>query len=342
MTDTSQNPAPQDFYTHLVSSFRLSRAVWLAAHFHLADAIGTGPTPVEDIALSTGTHPDSLRRLLNTLTAAGMFRSTGDGYYSPTPISDLLRSDHPKSQRSWIEVMLGGDNYEAWGVVDESLRTGQTAFDIRYGMSSFEYFSSHPEAGRVFAESMTATTRAFENAIMEADPFPRFTYAVDVGGSHGSLLRRLLERNVEATGVIFDSPDVIDSWIANGYDNLDGRMTGVGGDFFASVPAGGDLYLLKLILHDWNDDQAGMILRRVRESIRPDGKIAIVETVLSESPTDLWGRLKDLNMLALTGGRERTRQEFERLLDDSGFQLERIVPPSSRLSVLIASPCPIG
>jgi DNA-binding MarR family transcriptional regulator len=347
MTETTidQRPEPGDLYVHLVSSFRLSRAVWLALRFRLPDIIGSEPVPARDIARATGTDPDSLKRLLDALTAAGLFQATGPGenrLYSSTPTSELLRSDHPKSQRAWIEVMLGGDHYEAWGSIDESLRTGQTAFDLRYGMSSFEYYACHPEAGRAFAESMTATTRAFEDAIMEADPFPRFTFAVDVGGSHGSFLRRLLERNVEATGVIFDLPDVIGGWIANGYDNLDGRMTGIGGDFFESVPAGGDLYLLKLILHDWDDTQAAVILRRVREAIQPDGKIAIVETVLSESSTDLWGRLKDLNMLAITGGRERTQVSFSRLLDEAGFHLERIVPASSRLSILIASPCPIG
>jgi O-methyltransferase domain/Dimerisation domain len=281
-----QDSEPQELYMRLASGFRLSRAVWLAARFRLADVIGAGPASAAEIARASGTHPDSVKRLLDALTAAGLFRSEGDGLYGPTPASDQLRSDHPKSQLALIEVVLGGEHFEAWGAMEESLRTGQTDFDVRHGASWIDYYTAHPRAGRAFAGAMSDTTRAFDGAILEADPFPEFGLAVDVGGSHGSLLRRLLERNSEAKGVVLDLPEVIADWPAEYRNDLDGRLTGVGGDFFRAVPEGADLYLLKHILHDWDDERAEKILRRVREDVRPGGWVAIVEHVLPESPVE--------------------------------------------------------
>jgi hypothetical protein len=328
----------QDLYVGVVSNFRLSRAIWLAARFRLADAIGEGPAQVEEIARVTGTHAGYLRRLLKVLVSAGYFRSAGDGGYGPTAASDLLRSDHPKSQRGMIEVMLGGEIYAAWGSLEEAFRTGQPAFEISHGMSWIDYFASHEEAGMTFAEAMSGTTRAWESAILQADPFPPFSLAVDVGGSHGSLVRSLLEQNGEARGVVFDLPGVIASWQEQGYDDREGRVTGIGGDFFEAVPDGGDLYLLKFILHDWDDDRARIILRRVREAIRPDGHIALVETVLPDAPEPHPGWLMDLGMLTITGGRERTADDFTAMLEATGFRLVRIVPTGSPMSVIVAAP----
>jgi hypothetical protein len=185
---------------------------------------------------------------------------------------------------------------------------------------------------------MTSTTRAFEDAILASDPFPAFRFAVDVGGSHGSLLRRLLKQNPEAKGVVFDLPEVIAGLPDGSHDGLDGRITGIGGDFFASVPAGGDLYLLKWILHDWGDDEARTILRRVREAVQADGRLAILETVLPDAPVDHPGWMMDMTMLVITGGRERTAAEIAGLLDETGWRPGRVVATDSPLSVVLASP----
>ncbi|MQA72742.1 MAG: methyltransferase [Solirubrobacterales bacterium] len=336
-----QSADPQELIRRVLFSFWLSRAVWLAARLRLADAIGAGPTPTAEIARLSGTDPESCKRLLDALAAAGLLRSDERGRYGPTPASDLLRSDHPRSQRGLIDVLLGGEQFEAWGALETSLRTGRPAFDVRHGASWIDYYNAHPDAGRAFAEAMSGTTRAFEDAILEADPFGDFSFAVDVGGSHGSLLRRLLERNAEARGVVLDLPEVI-AGLATGGD-LGDRFTAVEGDFFEAVPAGGDLYLLKLILHDWDDERAEAILRRVREALGPGGSVAIIETVLPESPAERLGSaehpgwLMDLNMLAMTGGRERTAPAFASLLEGAGWRLERIVPTRSPISVVLAS-----
>jgi hypothetical protein len=326
---------PQAFTLRIVEGFRLSRAVWLAAHLRLADVIGDRSLPAAEIARACGAHAHSLERVLDVLAAHGIFRREEGGRFGPTGDSDLLRSDHPRSQRAWLDVVLGGPHYEAWGALGDAIMAGSTAFDVRHGASWIDYHRAHPEAEQAFAEAMSATTRAFEDAILEADAFPPFRLAVDVGGSHGSLLRRLLERNPEASGVVFDLPEVIDGWRA---EERDDRLMAVGGDFFEAVPGGGDLYVLKFILHDWDDERAEQILRRVREAVAPDGRLAIVDVVLPEPPAEHAGWLMDLNMLVLTGGRERTAQAFASLLERSRWRCERITPTGAPLSVVLASP----
>ena len=269
-------PAPSDLYVNLVTDFRLARAIWCAAHFRLADAIGTGPTSVDDIAATTGTNAGALRRLLDALTASGLICSDSAGHYGLTPASAVLRSDHPQSQRALIDLTLGGEFYEAWGALQSTLVTGQTAFEARHGASWIDFYNAHPESGRAFAEAMTGVTRAFEAGVLQSDPFPPFRRVVDVGGSQGSLLRSLLEHTPDATGVVLDLPNVIAGWSESGVDTLGGRITGVGGNFFESVPAGEDLYLLKMILHDWDDERAVSILRTVGEAMGPSSRLAIV------------------------------------------------------------------
>jgi len=327
-----------DFALRTIGGFRLSRAVWLAARLRLADLIGDGAASAAELAVATDTDADALERLMQALAAFGVFRREDDGRFGQSPTSDLLRSDHPRSQRAWIECILGGEMFEAWAEIESAVRTGRPSFDARHGVSWVEYYREHEDAGALFADAMSATTRAFEDALLAAEPFPSFCFAVDVGGSQGSLLRRLLERNPAARGLLFDLPEVIERWRAAQPDDLGGRLTTAAGDFFEAVPAGADLYLLKFILHDWDDERAVAILRRVREAVAPGGRIAIVETVLPDTPAEHAGYLFDLNMLAVTGGRERTASEFAALLDRAGCRIERVTPTDSPLSVMLTEP----
>jgi hypothetical protein len=327
-----------DLALRALGGFRLSRAVWLAARLRLADVIGDGAASAGELAAAGGTDTDAVERLMKALAAFGVFRCEPDGRFRQTPASEVLRSDHPRSQRAWIECLLGGEMFEAWGAIESSVRTGRPAFDARHGASWVEYYREHPDAAALFAEAMSATTNAFEAALLAADAFPSFWLAVDVGGSAGTLLRRLLERHPDARGVLFDLPDVIERLEAERTDDLDGRLTTASGDFFQRVPEGGDLYLLKFILHDWDDERAVAILRRVREAVAPDGRIAVVETVLPDTPTEHPGWLFDLNMLTVTGGRERTAGAFAALLADAGCRVERVTPTASPLSVILAAP----
>ena len=327
-----------DFALRMLGGFRLSRAVWLAARLRLADLVGDGPATVTELAAASRTDPDALERLLDALAAFGIFRRDGAAGFGQTPASEVLRSDHPRSQRAWLECLLGGEMFEAWGAIESAVRTGRPSFETRHGVSWVEYYREHEDAGALFAEAMSATTRTFEDALLAADAFPPFAFAVDVGGSQGSLLRRLLERNPDARGVLFDLPEVIERWRAEQPDDLDGRLSAVAGDFFEHVPPGGDLYLLKFILHDWDDERAVAILRQVREALAPGGRIAIVEAVLPDQPMEHPGWLFDLNMLAVTGGRERAERGFAALLERAGCRIEHVTPTGCPLSVMVTAP----
>jgi hypothetical protein len=324
------------FALRTLTAFRLSRAVWLAARLRLADLVD-GPSTVAELASKSETDPDALGRLLRALAAFGVFQLEPDGRFAHTPASQLLRSDHPRSQRAWLECLLGGEMFDAWATIESAVRTGQPSFNSVHGMTWVEYYREHEPAAALFADAMSATTRAFEDALLAADPFPSFACAVDVGASQGSLLRRLLERNPHARGVLFDLPEVIERWRAERPDDLGGRLQAVAGDFFEHLPAGGDLYVLKFILHDWDDERAVAILSNALRAVADGGRLAIVETVLPDTPAEHPGYLFDLNMLAITGGRERTMQDFTDLLDRAGWRIERIVATESPLSVILAA-----
>lgn len=316
----------------------LARALWAAARLRIADAIGEESEPIEAIADRTGTHADSLRRLLMALSASGVFRVGQDGRIGHTPISRLLRSDHPSSQRAFVESVLGHEHYQAWAMIDDAVRTGRTAFDSCFGMPVFDYFREHAEAARLFGEAMTGTTRMVEDAVLAAHDFGHFDIGVDIGGSEGSLLRRILVRTPDARGIVFDLPRVTDAARLAWQETAEApRLSAVGGDFFKSVPAG-DLYLLKFILHDWDDELATLILRNIRSAIRADGRVAIVEMVLPDGVAPHPGWLMDINMLVMTGGRERSAAQYETLLHGAGFRTEQVIPTASPMSIIIARP----
>lgn len=316
---------PVEAVMQMASGFWVSRALWGACRLGVADAIDDEPQPVERLAQKVGAEPDSLRRLLNALSAFGVFARDGEDRFAHTPLSRVLRSDDPATQRSFVESIYGDEHYEAWGVFDQTLRTGRTAFDLKFGKPVFEYFGEHPQSAQLFSQAMTATTKIVEQSMFEAHSFRPFTLAVDVGGSLGSLLRGVLARHPDAEGILFDRPRLVEQaeavWAGTPEAS---RMRAVGGDFFEAVPEGGDLYLLKFILHDWTDQQCVQILKNIRSAIRPDGRLAVMEIVLPDNPEPHLGWLMDLNMLAMTGGRERTVAEYAKLFDAAGFRRDRV------------------
>ncbi len=326
---------PADMIMQMASGLWVSRAIWTACRIGVPEAIGDKPTSIRSIAHVTGTDAEMLRRLMNALAAAGVFQRTPEGLFGHNELSDVLRKDHPASQRAIVDIVFGDEHYQAWGLIDRTLKTGKTAFDLRYGMPVFGYFGQHPDRAAAFSEAMTSSTRMLEEAIMAAHSFRPFDLAVDVGGSQGSLLRSILARHTEARGIIFDLPEIVEVV----QPTLEGtRITAEAGSFFENVTAGGDLYLLKFILHDWTDEQCGMILANIRRAIRPDGRVAIFEMVLPDAPVPHPGWFMDLNMMAMTGGRERTVAEYEALLTHAGFKLDRVTRTTSPMSVVEAVP----
>ncbi|WP_119679354.1 methyltransferase [Indioceanicola profundi] len=332
----TQSYAPSEFGFAMSHHLWMARCVWLAARLRLADAIGERPVDIDTLARRTETEPAPLARLMRALAAYGVFTRNADGTFGPSALSDTLRSDSPGSQRAFIDAVLGHEHYDAWGAVEETLRTGHTAFDARFGMPVFDWFSDHPADGRRFGEAMTSVTETMEAAILAAHQFRPFTCAVDVGGGHGSLLRHILARHPDSRGIVFDLPEIVADGRRQWEETPEGvRMEARGGDFFSAVPAG-DLYTLKFILHDWDDNYALRILRNIRASALPGARLAVMEILLPEASEPHPGWLMDMNMLVMTGGRERTAKEYASLLAEAGFRLDRITPTKAPMSVVEA------
>lgn len=336
MTITSP-AAPGDAIFELASGLWVSRALWLAARFRIADAVDQQPKPLACIAEETATDTDTLGRLLRALASVGVFRAEGDGFVH-SPLSEVLRSDSATSQRALIESLFGHEHYAAWGSIADSLRSGETAFDRHFGKRQFDWLAENPVPAKLFGEAMTGATLWMEEAVVAAHDFGAFELGVDVGGSHGSFIRRLLARTPQGRGILYDLPATVKEGERTWRDAPEtSRLSAVGGDFFVSVPDGGDLYLLKFILHDWDDEHALLILNNIRASMRQDAAIAIVEMMLPDETTvPHVGWFLDLNMLALTGGRERSRAQYAALLERAGLRLESTTPTASPVTVLVA------
>jgi hypothetical protein len=335
----AQQVPPQAAIMHIIADYWLSRAVYLAARLKLADVIGNRRPALGAVAAATGTRPEALRRLLRALTAHGIFREEDDGTFSQTPLSKVLRSGIPGSMRAFAEVELGHDHYDSWRDAETCFTQPGTAFERIFSTPIWRYYAEHPELQALFGEAMTNLTAIANAAVLGSYQFDAFTTAVDVGGGHGSFLAAILGGNPTAKGVLFDLPSVIEDAAKGEFVTRQGdRIRLVGGDFFKQVPAGGDLYLLKFVLHDWGDEDSVRILTNIRSAIAPSGRLAVVEMVLPGRNEPHVGALMDLNMMVMTGGVERTEAEYADLLVRAGFALERIAGTKSPFSVIEAVP----
>jgi ubiquinone/menaquinone biosynthesis C-methylase UbiE len=322
-----------------ITGFWMSRALWVAAKLGIADLLQSGPKTADELAQATDTHAPSLYRILRALTSAGIFQKESDGRFALTPLSETLVTNAPGSVRWFIISELGQEHYPAWGNLMQSVRTGEIAFDSYFGADIWKYFSQHPEDAAVFNDSMSGMTAAANEAIMSVYDFSPFKKVIDIGGGHGGLITSILKQNPEAQGVLFDAPQVIagarQKLEANGVAN---RCETVAGDFFKAVPEGGDVYVMKWIIHDWEDEKAITILKNCRRHMQPNGRLIIVDCVVPENDEPDFSKTFDLNMMVMTGGKERTKAEFEQLLAAAGFKLLRVIPTDVPTSVVEAQP----
>src|SRR6267143_1021451 len=276
-----------------------------------------------DDADATHTHGPSMARLLRALTSLGIFVEDMTGRYRQTALSDTLRSDHPESIRPFAMMLGAHFVWKPSGALQETVRTGQPSFERGYGAPFFQYLAGHPDDAAVFNAAMSSSP-GYLAAIVGAYDFSKFERIVDVGGGHGLLLARILAANPRLRGVLYDLPGVVAGSSALGQEPISQRCEIIGGDFFKGVPAGADAYMLKGIIHDWNDEAALKILKNCRRAIRPDGTLLIVEAVLTRS-TDPATALMDMLMMVLTSGRERTESEFRSLLQEAGFSMVQVI-----------------
>jgi hypothetical protein len=332
----------------MITAIRMTMGHWVAqcisvmCELKIPDLLAEGPCTADQVATVAGTQPDATLRLLQALASLGVVAETKDGLFEATPLSEQFRQDIA-SLGPYARFVTGPESQRAWGELLHAVRTGQTAFDHVYGLPLFDYFAEHPDSGRIFNEAMTSFNTAVAEEIVDAYDFSRFDTIVDVGGGQGLLLAAILRRNPGPRGVLFDLPQVAE--VAEQVLETAGvakRCSVIAGDFFHSVPEGGDVYVLKVVIHDWADDRAQTILLNCRKAMGPDGRLLLVERVISERPqctfVDQRAALMDLNMLILTGGRERTKGEFVKLLESAGFTLLGASPTPGGLSVIEAVP----
>lgn len=321
----------------LISGYWLSQVVYAAAKLNLADLVLAGIRTPEHLAEQTGMHAPSLYRLLRALASVGVFAEEADGSFLLTPLAECLL-DRPGSQKA-VAIMNGEEHYFAWGEILHALRTGTPGFDHRYGQPIFDWLSEHPEQAKLFDAAMSGIHGAETAAMLEAYDFTGIGTLVDVGGGNGSLLLETLRCNAQLRGIIFDLPGVTARTRENiARAGLADRCSVAAGNFFEGVVAGGDAYLLRHILHDWTDAQCKVILDHIRRVIPADGRLLVVESVIPPGNEPSFGKLLDLNMLLLPGGKERTEAEYRRLFAASGFRLDRIVPTGLEPSVIEARP----
>lgn len=322
----------------MISGYWLSQAIHVAAKLKMADLLAGGPRPCAELAAATATHPQSLHRLLRALASVGVFKELDGQRFELTPLAEALRSDVPNSQYA-VAVMMGDEHYESWGQLLYSVQTGKAAFDHIYGKPPFDFLAEHPEKARNFDAAMTGIHGNETPAMLDAFDFSGFKTLVDIGGGNGSLLAAVLQRTPKLRGLLYDLPHVIER--ARGNLQAAGvaeRCATEPGSFFERVPAGHDAYLMRHIIHDWEDAKAVTILSHIRKAIAPAGTLLLVEMVVPPGNDPGWVKFLDLNMLLIPGGQERTEAEYRQLLGKAGFQLARIVPTRTEISVLVAQP----
>jgi hypothetical protein len=343
MTDhNSSNPAgvsPQIAMLQMISGFWISRAIYIVAKLGLADHMQGGAKTAEELAAASGTHAPSLFRVLRALSSVSILTQSDDNRFGLTPLSETLCTNVPGSLRAFATTELGDDHYEGWGNLLHSVKTGEIAFDNHFGMSAWEYYAQHPDNGKTFNDAMTGMSLGTIEAVLGSYDFSGINKLADIGGGHGALMASILKVNPEMQGIVFDAPVVVpgaqERIEAEGLAN---RCEVVGGDFFAAVPSGADAYILKWIIHDWEEARAITILKNCHQAMPANGKLILVEAVVPSSNEPHFSKFIDLNMLVMTGGRERTIEEYRTLLAAAGFRLTRIVPTPSPMSVVEAEP----
>lgn len=318
----------------IISGFWVARCVYVAAKLGIADLINDEPKTADELANATGTHGPSLFRVLRALAGVGVITQDSDNRFGGTALSQTLCSG-PGSIRAFAMTELGEEHYPAWGELLYSVRTGGIAFDKAFGEPCWEFFRKNPENARIFNDAMSGMTAQANEAIHAIYDFAGINRIVDVGGGHGGLITGILKRNPSMRGILFDAPEVIagakESIQQSGVAD---RCELVGGNFFDSVPEGADAIVMKWIIHDWNDEQSVAIMKNCHRALPSNGKLILIEAVVPETSEPHFSKFIDLNMLVMTGGRERTDAEFRKLYEASGFRVNRIVPSESPFAVI--------
>lgn len=332
-------PPPSMRLMQCITGHWVTAAVYVTAKLGLADQLRDGPKTTEQIATQVGADAPSIYRVMRALASLGIFQEVEPKRFALTETGQLLRADHPQSLRSMALFQGSPAHWKSWGSLLHSAKTGEPAFDHVNGSPFFDYCQANPEFGAAFNGAMTGMSASAAEAVANAYDFSGIRKLVDVGGGHGYLLSRILEKNAHLQGAVFDLPQVVEgAKPALAAAGLSRRCEVIGGSFFEDLPPA-DAYIAKHIIHDWSDEHSVKILTNMREAMIGNGKVLLVELVLSADDREAFGVLIDLEMLQAThGGRERTVAEFGALFEQAGLKLSRVIPTQSVSKIIEAVP----
>ncbi|MDI3422584.1 methyltransferase [Streptomyces luteolus] len=337
----SRELAPPPFaLLELAMGSMLTQAIYAAAELRIAEEVHEGPLSPAEIARRVGADAGAVGRLLRLLAGHQIFEGRADGTYAMTPMADALRADHPMSMRDIAVLMGHPTHWEDWSHFLEVVRTGEPSVPKHRGMGSFEYLTQNPEYGEVFIRGMGNMSDTETLPILSAYDFSRFGTVVDFCGGRGGLLAGILQQSPGVRGILSD-PRVAGNGAAAflAEQGVADRCDTHVGDLFEPVVEGGDAYVLKHIVHDWPEEQALQILRNIRAAMKPDGRLLLIEMVIPEEGDDPHsGKLVDMWLMLLVGGRERTPSQYADLVSRAGFRLERVVETASAVSIVEAIP----
>jgi hypothetical protein len=329
-----QSPPPAGVLMQMASGGMITQAIGVAAELGIADQINEGRTQVDEIADATGAHARSLYRVLRSLASVGIFRETSPRNFENTLISELLRSGTPGSMRNTAIFMAAPWHANVVSNMKHSVMTGESAWDTTHGQACFDWFGSNPEAAEIFNNCMSELSYGAAPPLVEAYDFSGIETMADIAGGHGYLLAQILKANPETRGILFDAQSVIDG--ASGLLEREGvsdRVEKASGDFFKEVPAS-DAYIMKHIIHDWDDERSVLIMKNIHRAMKENGKLLLAEMVVPDGNAPHPSKALDLEMLVSPGGVERTEDEYRELFAAAGFRLNRIVPTKSPFSII--------
>jgi hypothetical protein len=336
---TSLQAAPRKAMMQMIHGFMLSQAIYVAAKLGIADLLQDGPRTGEDLACATCMHAPSLYRILRTLAAIGVFTEREPGLFALAPMGETLRTDAVGSLRPLAVCMGGQCNWQAWGDILHSVKTGESAFEHVFGTAFFQHLERNPDNSRMFVEATNCCATLYNDAIVEAYDFSRFEKIVDVGGGQGRLISAILKANQGARGMLFDTPNLTPG-AARLFEQegISERAETAAGDFLEAVPEGGDAYLLKHIIHDWDDARAVEILKNCRRAMSSHARLLLMEEIITQDNAFAPAKVLDIQQLLMQGGRERSLEEYRQLLEAAGFELINVIGTQSNLSIIESKP----
>jgi hypothetical protein len=321
------------------TGYILSAALHVVARLGVADLIGDGPPrPIAELAAQTGASEDGLYRVLRALSMVGIFTEPAPRTFALTPAAQLLRADVPGSLRNMAVFMPNPLHFRVYAEMMHSVESGKTAAEKVFGMPPFEFLAQNPDESAMFNDAMTSFSAGIIPAVLDAYDFGGIDVLADIAGGHGIVLATILQRYPRMRGILFDQDHVVAGAAPLDALGVRDRVQVVGGDFFKAVPGGADAYLMKHIIHDWDDERSEAILRNVHAALggRAGGRVVLLEAVIAAGNAPDFAKVLDLEMLVFPGGRERTEADFAALFRRAGFEMTRIVPTRSPVSVIEA------